>query len=145
MLPPGKGEQTVDPDDELRVRQSNTGMFTQLISDARAAEWEHVRPEDRDRLFYKRPSWQKVIVMAGGPMVNIAIAFFLFWGVFATVGQVVDAKAEPVVAEVVPCIVPADEDGRVLQRRRAARQPDARRRCRARARRPLHLASTARR
>ena len=50
--------------------------------------------------------------MAGGPMVNIAIAFFLFWGVFATVGQVVDAKAEPVVAEVVPCIVPADEDGR---------------------------------
>ena len=51
--------------------------------------------------------------MAGGPMVNIAIAFFLFWGVFATVGQIVDAKAEPVVAEVVPCIVPADEDGRV--------------------------------
>ena len=26
----------------LRVRKSNTGMFTQLISDARAAEWEHV-------------------------------------------------------------------------------------------------------
>jgi membrane-associated protease RseP (regulator of RpoE activity) len=52
------------------------------------------------------------VVMAGGPMVNIAIAFFLFWGVFATVGQVVDAEPEPVVAEVVPCIVPADEDGR---------------------------------
>ncbi|MET0997165.1 MAG: site-2 protease family protein [Marmoricola sp.] len=113
MLPPAKGEQTGNPDDELRVRQSNTGMFTQLISDARAAEWEHIGPEDRDRLFYKRPWWQKVIVMSGGPMVNIAIAFFLFWGVFATVGQVVDAKAEPVVSEVVPCIVPADEDGRV--------------------------------
>lgn len=113
MLPPGKGEATGNPDDELRVRKSNTGMFTQLISDARAAEWEHIGPEDRDRLFYKRPWWQKVVVMAGGPMVNIAIAFFLFWGIFATVGQIVDAKAEPVVAEVVPCIVPADEDGRV--------------------------------
>lgn len=113
MLPPGKGEETVvDENGETRVRQSNTGMFTQLISDARAAEWEHVKPEDSDRLFYKFRSWQKVVVMAGGPMVNIAIAFFLFWGVFATVGQVVDAKVEPVVAEVIPCIVPADQDGR---------------------------------
>lgn len=113
MLPPGKGEETVvDEHGETLVRQSNTGMFTQLISDARAAEWEHVKPEDSDRLFYKFRSWQKVVVMSGGPMVNIAIAFFLFWGVFATVGQVVGAEAEPVVAEVVPCIVPADEDGR---------------------------------
>ena len=109
MLPPGKNSDG----DESRVRKSNTGMFTQLISDARAAEWEHIGPEDRERLFYKRPWWQKVVVMSGGPMVNIAIAFFLFWGVFATVGQVVDATVEPVVAEVVPCIVPADEDGRV--------------------------------
>jgi len=113
MLPPGKGDLTGDPDDELRVRKSNTGMFTQLISDARAAEWEHIGPEDRDRLFYKRTWWQKVIVMSGGPMVNIAIAFFLFWGVFATVGQLVGTEAEPVVAEVVPCIVPVAEDGRV--------------------------------
>ena len=113
MLPPGQGEEAVvDEDGQTRVRQSNTGMFTQLISDARAAEWEHVKPEDSDRLFYKFRWWQKVVVMAGGPMVNIAIAFFLFWGVFATVGQVVDAEPEPVVAEVVPCIVPADEDGR---------------------------------
>jgi membrane-associated protease RseP (regulator of RpoE activity) len=113
MLPPGKGEEAVvDEHGETLVRQSNTGMFTQLISDARAAEWEHVKPEDSDRLFYKFRSWQKVVVMAGGPMVNIAIAFFLFWGVFATVGQIVGADAEPVVDEVIPCIVPADEDGR---------------------------------
>lgn len=113
MLPPGKGvEAVVDEHGETLVRQSNTGMFTQLISDARAAEWEHVKPEDSDRLFYKFRSWQKVVVMAGGPTVNLAIAFFLFWGVFATVGQVVDAKVEPVVAEVIPCIVPADQDGR---------------------------------
>lgn len=113
MLPPGKGEETVvDEHGETLVRQSNTGMFTQLISDARAAEWEHVKPEDTDRLFYKFKSWQKVVVMAGGPTVNLAIAFFLFWGVFATVGQVVDAKVEPKVAEVIPCIVPASQDGR---------------------------------
>ena len=78
MLPPGADqladEHTADAEgnDVVRVRKSNTGMFTQLISDARAAEWETIRPEDADRLFYKMPWWKKVIVMAGGPTVNIA-------------------------------------------------------------------------
>ena len=71
----------------VKVRKSNTGMFTQLISDARAAESEHVEPGDEDRLFYKMAWWKKVIVMAGGPTVNLAIAFVIFCGVFATYGN----------------------------------------------------------
>ena len=107
MLPPGKGEETTSTRTaSSRVRKSNTGMFTQLISDARAAEWEHIGPEDPTGSSTSSPWWKKVVVMAGGPMVNIAIAFFLFWGVFATVGQIVDAKAEPVVAEVCPASCP---------------------------------------
>ncbi len=47
---------------------------------------DHARGRS-DRLFYKMAWWKKVIVMAGGPSVNIAIAFFLFWGVFATYGN----------------------------------------------------------
>ncbi len=31
--------------------------------------------------------------MAGGPSVNIAIAFFLFWGVFATFGNPSDVAS----------------------------------------------------
>ena len=59
MLPPGAehlaDEVTYDDDGNpvVKVRKSNTGMFTQLISDARAAEWETIQPEDADRLFYK--------------------------------------------------------------------------------------------
>ena len=59
MLPPGAEELADEVTDDaqgnqvVRVRKSNTGMFTQLISDARAAEWETIRPEDADRLFYK--------------------------------------------------------------------------------------------
>ena len=88
MLPPGAtelGEVTYDEHGEqvTRVRKSNTGMFTQLISDARAAEWELVQPGDEDRLFYKLPPWKKIVVMAGGPSVNILIAFALFWGIYA--------------------------------------------------------------
>jgi membrane-associated protease RseP (regulator of RpoE activity) len=116
MLPPGSEplvdsvETDADGNQVFRVRKSNTGMFTQLISDARAAEWELVGPEDADRLFYKLPWWKKAIVMAGGPTVNITIAFLLFWGVFATVGNARDLISEPVVDEVSACIVPADEN-----------------------------------
>jgi membrane-associated protease RseP (regulator of RpoE activity) len=109
MLPPGATElaQPLGVDEDgtpvHRVRKSNTGLFTQLISDARAAEWELVKPGDADRLFYKMPWWKKVIVMAGGPTVNIAIAFGIFAGVFATYGNLGDTPVEPVVSAVSEC------------------------------------------
>ena len=51
MLPPGAEQLgTVTYDEQgnqvTKIRKSNTGMFTQLISDARAAEWELIGPED---------------------------------------------------------------------------------------------------
>jgi membrane-associated protease RseP (regulator of RpoE activity) len=129
MLPPGaedlaeeisydaQGEQVV------RVRKSNTGMFTQLISDARSAEWEHVKPGDEDRLFYRMAWWKKVIVMAGGPTVNLLIAFFIFWGLFAGTGKVVDYDVSPVVDEVIGCIVPASQDGRACTAQEVRENP----------------------
>ena len=72
MLPPAK------TDDPTEVRATNTGLFTQLVADARHAEYEHVTEADRERLFYRKPWWQKLVVMAGGPMVNVAIAVVLF-------------------------------------------------------------------
>ena len=119
MLPPGADELAeevvVDASGQqvTKIRKSNTGMFTQLISDARAAEWELVGPEDNDRLFYKMSWWKKVIVMAGGPSVNIAIAFLIFLGVFATYGNrtyEVDPGA-PVIETVSTCVLPYDPDG----------------------------------
>ncbi|MEU0267865.1 site-2 protease family protein [Nocardioides sp. NPDC006303] len=115
MLPPGAdqlGERTEDG--ALKVRKSNTGMFTQLISDARSAEWELIRPEDEPRLFYKMTWWKKVIVMAGGPTVNIAIAFFVLWGVFGIYGvreNVVD-KGHPVVSSLQECLLTWEDQGR---------------------------------
>jgi membrane-associated protease RseP (regulator of RpoE activity) len=87
-------------------------MFTQLISDARAAEWEYVKQHDTDRLFYRLAWWKKVIVMAGGPMVNIAIAFSLFAILFATYGNPRDQVVEPVVEAVPACVIPVEEAGR---------------------------------
>ena len=90
MLPPGRDDAR-DATGEagspgVRLRKSNTGLFTQLISDARSAEYELVGPEDEDRLFYKLPWWKKVIVMAGGPTVNLVLAFVFFGSVFMFYG-----------------------------------------------------------
>ncbi|GAB2753343.1 site-2 protease family protein [Nocardioides salsibiostraticola] len=120
MLPPGAENLAEDVtydaqgNQQVKIRKSNTGMFTQLISDARAAEWELVGPEDTDRLFYKMPSWKKIVVMAGGPSVNIAIAFFLFLIVFSTYGQrSLEAEpGQPVVDTVSQCVLPFEESQR---------------------------------
>ncbi len=77
MLPPDKEhadkvEYDADGNRVVTVRKSNTGLFAQLVSDARAAEWETITAADEDRLFYKMAWWKKVVVMAGGPTVNLA-------------------------------------------------------------------------
>jgi membrane-associated protease RseP (regulator of RpoE activity) len=115
MLPPGaEGLGERQADGSLKVRRSNTGMFTQLISDARAAEWELVEPGDEDRLFYRMAWWKKVVVMAGGPTVNLLIAFVLFSILFGAYGMR-ETKADagrPVLDEVSQCVIPYAEQGR---------------------------------
>jgi len=120
MLPPGahdlaeEVEQDAEGNPVVRIRKSNTGLFTQLVSDARAAEWELVRPEDGDRLFYTMPWWKKVIVMAGGPTVNVVLAFLCFLAVFSIYGQRSEeiADGRPVAAAVSQCVLPWAERAR---------------------------------
>jgi membrane-associated protease RseP (regulator of RpoE activity) len=54
-------------------------------------------------------------VMAGGPTVNLLIAFFIFAGLFATYGNPGDEVISPVVDKVEACVVPAAQDGRVCK------------------------------
>ncbi len=100
MLPPGKH------DEPGKIRKSNTGLFTQIISDARAAEYELVEPGDDERLFYRLPWWKKVIVMSGGPVVNLVLAFLLFGGVFMLYGVLQPTTR---VADVSDCVIAASE------------------------------------
>jgi membrane-associated protease RseP (regulator of RpoE activity) len=120
MLPPdkehsGKVEYDEDGNRVVSVRKSNTGLFAQLVSDARAAEWETITAADEDRLFYRMAWWKKVIVMAGGPTVNLMIAFVIFAGLFATYGNPADQVLHTTVGKVEACVVPAAEDGRVCR------------------------------
>ena len=98
MYPPGR-------DRPGQVRSARTGIFQTLADQARAAEWETIQPADDGRLFYQKKSWQKIIIMAGGPTMNIVLAFLILLGVSATYGV---NRTQLEVASVQPCVVPAN-------------------------------------
>jgi membrane-associated protease RseP (regulator of RpoE activity) len=104
MLPPNPGS------DERTVRDSNTGMFTQLMSDARAAEYEHVEEGDENRLFYKLAWWKKITIMASGVMTNLVIAFVLFAIVFMGHGIATPSTTVQTVSQCVIAVTKANAD-----------------------------------
>jgi membrane-associated protease RseP (regulator of RpoE activity) len=69
MYPPNKDDGTVRP--------SSTGMFQTLATEARSLAHEEVGPGDENRVFYRLPVWKKVIVMLGGPAMNLLIGVVL--------------------------------------------------------------------
>jgi membrane-associated protease RseP (regulator of RpoE activity) len=99
MYPPAKDR----PD---QVRSARTGIFQSLADSARAAEWETIRPEDDGRLFYQKATWQKLIIMAGGPTMNLLLAFLILLGVSATYGV---NRTQLTVNRVQECIVAVGE------------------------------------
>ena len=104
MLPPA-------PDADPRsARGANTGIFAQLMSDARSAEYELVEEGDEDRLFYKLPWWKRVIIMASGVLTNLVIAFLLFAVVFMGHGVATPTTTVGGVSKCVIAVTKANKD-----------------------------------
>jgi membrane-associated protease RseP (regulator of RpoE activity) len=80
MIPPKPGA------DPSMVPASTTGRFSQLIDQARQDSMEQITPGDEDRVFYKLSTPKKVVVMMGGPVMNLIIAAVLLGGIFTLYG-----------------------------------------------------------
>lgn len=100
------------PDKQGHLKAASSNPVASMIDASRAAEWEDIRPEDDGRLFYQKKTWQKLIVMAGGPVMNLVLAFFILWGVGGIHGT---WQATPVVDQVQECMVPADRGDQTCQ------------------------------
>jgi membrane-associated protease RseP (regulator of RpoE activity) len=98
MYPPNKEDGTVRP--------SSTGMFQTLATEARSLAHEEVGPDDANRLFYRLPVWKKVIVMLGGPAMNLLIGLALTAVLLMGFGM---ATATTTIADVSKCQVAAGE------------------------------------
>ncbi|MGH8776756.1 MAG: M50 family metallopeptidase [Jiangellaceae bacterium] len=99
MFPPEPG------DDPSRLRRASTGPFQALIEDARRAAKEELRPGDEERIFYRKAWWKKLIVMLGGPAMNVLIAAVLAGGVLMAYGNPSAPELRPVVSEVSACVI----------------------------------------
>ncbi|MBT2209132.1 MULTISPECIES: RIP metalloprotease [Actinomadura] len=100
MLPPRRG------DAPGQVRRISTGPWQGLIESARGAALEEVRPGDENRVFYNKKWWQKLLIMFGGPAMNLILAVVFFAILLMGIGM---QQAQPVIAEVSPCMVPKSQ------------------------------------
>ena len=87
---------------EAAGRTSSTGFFQTLVQDARTASADTITAGDEDRVFYKLPIYKRVIIMLGGPFMNLVIAVVLFGVVLSGFGT-----QQLAVGSVSACVLPA--------------------------------------
>ncbi|TWP34423.1 M50 family metallopeptidase [Leekyejoonella antrihumi] len=96
MFPPRPGQA------EGVERASSTGRFGQLAEQMREESYEEIDPQDRDRVFHRLKSWQKVVVMFSGPFVNLIIASVLLTIIVCGFG--LPKQTSAYVTAVQPCL-----------------------------------------
>lgn len=81
-----------------------SGLFRSLIQDARSANDETIAEGAEDRVFYRLPVWKRVIVMLGGPVMNLILATVIFTVLVSGIGV---QQGTTTIASVTECVVPA--------------------------------------
>ncbi|SDK05590.1 RIP metalloprotease RseP [Cryobacterium psychrotolerans] len=95
MFPPVKGG---------AARTSGTGFFNTLVQDARSSSADSIGEGEEARAFYRLPVFKRVIIMLGGPTMNLLIGIILFSIVLMGFGT---AQASTTVGSVSECVLPA--------------------------------------
>ena len=90
-----------------RTGRAGGGFFATMVQDARAANDETLLDDADDHVFYKLPVWKRVIIMLGGPVMNLLFAIVLFSILLSGIGV---QTATTTVNSVSECIIPADAD-----------------------------------
>ncbi|CAH0321966.1 RIP metalloprotease [Microbacterium sp. Bi128] len=98
MFPPA-------PDGEARPTRRSR-LFATMIQDARDANAETMIAGD-DRVFYKLPVWKRIIIMLGGPVMNLLLAFVLSAIALSAIGV---TQGTTTVASVSQCVIPASAE-----------------------------------
>lgn len=95
----GVGQQSAD------IRASSRPS---MIDEARAASAETIGEGEEHRAFYRLPVWKRVVIMFGGPFMNLVIATVLFTVLLCGIGV---AQSTSTIATVSQCVVPASSTG----------------------------------
>ncbi|GAA1127117.1 site-2 protease family protein [Microbacterium natoriense] len=80
------------------------GVFRTLIQDARSANDETIAEGAEERVFFRLPVWKRVIVMLGGPLMNLILAVVIFTVLVSGIGV---QQGTTTIASVSQCVLPA--------------------------------------
>ena len=80
------------------------GFFSRIAADAREASAEEIRPGEDHRAFYRLSTPKKLVVMLGGPVMNLVIAVVLLAVVLVGIGV---QGASTTLSSVSQCVLPA--------------------------------------
>lgn len=89
MLPPANKPET------------SNAFFPRMIREAREGSFKEIEPGEEDRVFYKLPVRKRLIVMFGGPFMNLAFALILFTVLLSLIGI---PQPSSTINRVVPCL-----------------------------------------
>ena len=80
------------------------GVFRTLIQDARAANDDTIAPDREERVFYRLAVWKRIVVMFGGPFMNLLLAVVIFTVLLSGIGV---QQGTTTIATVSQCVLPA--------------------------------------
>ncbi|WP_300264723.1 RIP metalloprotease [Microbacterium sp.] len=80
------------------------GIFSTLVQDARSANDETIAQGDEDRVFYRLSMWKRIVVMLGGPVMNLILAVVIFTVLASGIGI---QQGTTTIASVNECVLPA--------------------------------------
>lgn len=93
MYPPAK---------DGSIKASRSGFLQQLSDEAKHAEADTLQPGDEKRLFVGLPVYKRIIIMLGGPLMNLLLAFVFLSIVLVGFGT---STATSRVSEVYQCVL----------------------------------------
>lgn len=99
MFPPGNSDSG--------SRTATTGVFQALVQDARTASADTLVDVDESRAFYKLPVLKRVVIMLGGPVMNLLIAIVMFAILFMGFGV---SQPSTTVGSVSECVLAATSE-----------------------------------
>ncbi|MFT4211358.1 MAG: M50 family metallopeptidase [Microbacterium sp.] len=77
-VPVGAPSASVDAAAQAPARRTPGRFFATMVQDARASNEATLQGADDDRVFYKLPVYKRIIIMLGGPVMNLLLAIVIF-------------------------------------------------------------------
>lgn len=89
------------------ARTASTGFFETLVQDARSASADTIPEGEEHRTFYRLAVWKRIVIMLGGPFMNLLIAIVLYAIVLVGFGV---AQPSTTLGSVNECVLPATSE-----------------------------------